>query len=146
MVKGTYEHSDTFVQRDVNPVGIYGDVTVEITENASFEGRPEITYTLDETLKNAVLNAKVNIANATESYTLRMACVDKLTKEIICNAAVPVNGDGEANISGTAADIRLWNTWDRGGQWLYDVIVTLEDQDGNEAYRYHEVTLSLIHI
>ena len=32
MVKGTYEHSDTFIQRDVNPVGIYGSVSLRIAE------------------------------------------------------------------------------------------------------------------
>lgn len=140
MVKGTYEHSDTFIQRDVNPIGIYGDVTVEVTEKASFQGRPEITYTLDETLKNVSLNAKVRVTNVSEKYNLRLVCVDKLTKEIICSETVPVSKNGEVSISAAAKNIHLWNTWDRGGQWLYDLITVLEDQNGNEVYRYHEVT------
>ena len=44
MVKGTYEHSDTFIQRDVNPVGIYGSVSLRIQKGTGFAENPEFSY------------------------------------------------------------------------------------------------------
>jgi len=35
MVKGTYEHADGFIQRDVNPVGILDDVELRLTPGAA---------------------------------------------------------------------------------------------------------------
>ena len=35
MVKGTYEHADTFVQRDVNPVGIWQPVALVVHQGVS---------------------------------------------------------------------------------------------------------------
>ena len=40
MVKGTYEHSDTFIQRDVNPIGIYGKVEVILSKDGIPHRRP----------------------------------------------------------------------------------------------------------
>lgn len=36
MAKGTYEHADGFIQRDVNPIGILGDVELRISHYAAF--------------------------------------------------------------------------------------------------------------
>ena len=44
MVKGTYEHSDTFIQRDVNPVGIYGKVELILTEEGVLEDQTDLKY------------------------------------------------------------------------------------------------------
>ena len=45
--KGTYEHSDTFIQRDVNPVGIYGKVELILTEEGVLEDQTDLKYELD---------------------------------------------------------------------------------------------------
>lgn len=37
MVKGTYEHADGLIQRDVNPIGLVGPVTVELLPEAHLE-------------------------------------------------------------------------------------------------------------
>lgn len=140
MVKGTYEHSDTFVQRDVNPVGIYGSVTVELTEGASFAGRPEISYTLDASRTTATLSAQARIAHPTGALRLRMRCIDRLTGESLCDLAVPVPADGDAGVTAPVTGFRLWNTWDRGGQWLYRIILTLEDSSGAELACHQELT------
>lgn len=140
MVKGTYEHSDTFIQRDVNPVGLYGDVIVEFISDASFDKRPEVTYVLNEDLTKAELTVSAVVINLRDnSYTIRMLCIDKQTKEIVCDVAKSVPADGKINVSGTTGDIHLWNTWDRGAQWLYTVVVKLM-HNGETVYEYSEVT------
>lgn len=138
MVKGTYEHSDTFVQRDVNPVGIYGEVSVTFTADACLKGRPEVSYTLEG--NRAALTVKTELRYTEEQpYTLRLICTDSLTRKVVCREVIPVTGDGEATVSATVEDIRLWSTWDHGGPWLYDITVELF-RDGVMLDRYTEVT------
>ena len=78
MVKGTYEHSDTFIQRDVNPVGIYGSVSLKIQKGAGFAENPEFSYQLDDTLENASLHLKVKIKNL-ETASLKWSITDCFT-------------------------------------------------------------------
>lgn len=125
MVKGTYEHSDTFVQRDVNPVGLYGEVTVENTDEPLFDERPEVLYTLDEALENAELTVRGRVLNAGEGLTACFTCADKLTGEVLCRAQAPLAADGGMELREAARGVRLWNTWDQGGSWLYTVRVQL---------------------
>ena len=125
-IKGTYEHSDTFVQRDANPVGIYGDVTLELCATACLDERPEIDYVLSEDLKDAHISAKIAVANVDGGeYALRLTCTDHTTREKACVAELAVKETGEYVIEADAKDIRLWNTWDKGGVWLYDMKVEL---------------------
>ena len=138
MVKGTYEHSDTFVQRDVNPVGIYGEVTVELSHGASFDGRPEISYTLDGSRTTATLNARAKIAHPQPDAVLRMRCIDRLSGEILAETSAPALAC--VDLSMPVTGFHLWNTWDRGGQWLYDILLTLETAGGDELQRYQEAT------
>ena len=72
MVKGTYEHSDTFIQRDVNPVGIYGRVEIIITEQESMEQEPEISYLLSEDMESARVSAKAVLRGLTPGAEYRM--------------------------------------------------------------------------
>lgn len=60
MVKGTYEHCDTFIQRDVNPVGIYGEVYLEMPEEVLIR-EPKIVYELDTESKIASVTAEANV-------------------------------------------------------------------------------------
>lgn len=41
-MKGTYEHSDTFVPRDINPIGIWNDVTLHIHNGVRLEENTDI--------------------------------------------------------------------------------------------------------
>ena len=42
LLKGTYEHADTFVQRDVNPVGIWRPVRLILHDGLRSAGEPVI--------------------------------------------------------------------------------------------------------
>jgi len=135
MVKGTYEHSDTFVQRDVNPVGLYGQVWVESTDEACFEERPDVTYALDEALRNAEMTVKLRVLNA-DGAVAHFSCRDRLTKEIVCEAEAALSPDGAVELTVTAEGIRLWNTWDKGGSWLYEARVWL--MQGGKTVAEHQ--------
>lgn len=140
MVKGTYEHSDTFIQRDVNPVGLYGAVYLSLNSDAFIDGRPEVTYTIDSQYQNAKLQAEV-VIKGTENHehTLQMICMDKLTHEVVGKSQLSVYEDGKHIINVLAEDIRLWTTWDRGTPWLYDIKITLNAKN-KEVSSYLEVT------
>ncbi|MDO4548616.1 MAG: glycoside hydrolase family 2 TIM barrel-domain containing protein [Clostridia bacterium] len=125
-IKGTYEHSDTFVQRDANPVGIYGDVTLEICSNACFGEIPEFDYSLDAEMTTAHITAKAAVEDVDGGeYVLRFICRDRLTGEHVCDSELPVNKTGEYALQADARNIRLWNTWDKGGPWLYTMRIEL---------------------
>ena len=42
MIKGTYEHADTFVQRDVNPIGIWRPVRLVLHDGLRVAGEPAV--------------------------------------------------------------------------------------------------------
>lgn len=139
-VKGTYEHSDGFIQRDVNPVGIYGEVTLELCGAACLADAPEIDYTLSGDLKDARITAKAAVVNVDGGdYALRLTCTDRQTMERILVSEIPVEASGDYVIEADAKDIHLWNTWDKGGVWLYDMKVELV-KDGAAIQTHAEST------
>ncbi len=139
-VKGTYEHSDGFIQRDVNPVGIYGDVTLELCKTACLSETPDINYALSDDLKDARVTAKVSVADVDGGeYVLRFTCADHQTKARSFAAEIPVNASGDYTIEADAKDVYLWNTWDKGGVWLYDMNVELV-KDGEVIQVHSEST------
>lgn len=139
MVKGTYEHSDTFVARDVNPVGIYGEVSLEIIPDACFKEKLDIQYELDIEKKIALLSVETEIINAFEQdiYIMHLICKDKLTRETVCDIQKEFSGNQKINISGHTDEIYLWNTWDHGMPYMYTTIVKLE-KNGECIYQYEE--------
>lgn len=125
-IKGTYEHSDTFIQRDANPVGIYGSVTLELADSACFTEKPDMDYTLNEALTKAHVTAKASVAAVCrEGLSLRFTCRDHLTRELIAEGTQAVTESGNYEVSLDAENIRLWYTWDKGGTWLYDLTLEL---------------------
>ena len=61
MVKGTYEHADGFIQRDVNPVGIMGDVELYISKRFAFaqDWNADVQYHPDEGWAEVAVSAQV---------------------------------------------------------------------------------------
>ena len=110
MVKGTYEHSDTFVARDVNPVGIYGDVILKQYRGAWFEGSPDFTYSLDEALSAVQFTTHVHVKTQ-ESARIHFCCQDHMTNEICYRDTMQIDESGEYTIDGRISDIHLWNLW-----------------------------------
>jgi len=137
-IKGTYEHSDTFIQRDCNPVGIYGDVSVEIINEASFNSEPEINYELDKDLKNVNFNVNVDLLNVDlKDYEIRFTCVDEETKLVVSSNNIKINESGKYVIEANAKDITLWSTWDKYGPYLYKgIIEIIKDNKVIDSYSH----------
>lgn len=125
MVKGTYEHSDTFIQRDVNPVGIYGEVTLKSSARSIIANGSELDYTLSDDMKTAFVNISVPLVGKkddTAEVKVRIICKD--TNLIVAQGSTTTQGNGTAKLSLKINDIALWSTWDKGNQTLYDFEIT----------------------
>ena len=149
MVKGTYEHSDTFIQRDVNPVGIYGSVSLKIQKCAGFTEKPEFSYELKEGLEAAKLQLKVRVRNL-EQTRIQWSITDNFTGAVVFRKQMEMgekaqenkeeNGVCEADLDGLLENIRLWNTWDKGTPFTYRVKVVLQTLEGMTLDQYEETT------
>lgn len=129
MVKGTYEHSDTFVQRDVNPVGIYGNVVLSLYDHACFAQTPVISYEADPENREVTLHTHCDLACLDEleaGLHLVIECRDAQTYELKLKKVQPLlAGQVAAESTDKLQDIQMWNTWDRGGAWLYTITIRL---------------------
>ena len=141
MVKGSYEHSDTFVQRDVNPVGIYGEVTLNLIDDMWFEQKPEISYNIDYKHKSVEVKTCTRLCFIRDSsrYSLKLNLIDQSTYECIAKAEKPITQNGETTVSVSVDNIRLWNTWDQGHPWLYRVMLEIV-HDGRTVCEFSETT------
>lgn len=132
MFKGTYEHSDGLIQRDVNPIGIYGYVRVEVYRDAHICKKPDIRYQLHEDMKNADVRIRASVEHMDgRKYTLKAMLVDRETGVQVLSMETVVPDDGECLLEGTASDIHLWSTWDHGTPWLYGMEIELQNEEGN---------------
>lgn len=137
MVKGTYEHSDTFIQRDVNPIGIYGEVSLHIHRGAGFEKEPEFSYTLNDDLTQAAISLKICLRNS-EQGQIRWSIADCLTGKKVFEKTIATLDENVYEMKGELQEIRLWNTWDKGPQYLYQIKVELLDSEGIVVDEYSQ--------
>ena len=86
MVKGTYEHSDTFIQRDVNPIGIYGKVEVILSKDGILTEDPEITYTFENGLADTDTAVSSALKGLTEGEEYELVYKIKEKESGICRA------------------------------------------------------------
>lgn len=128
MVKGSYEHSDTFIQRDVNPVGIYGSVTLKSSPFSIIDNGCELSYVLSDDLKTATVDLTVPIIGKDEEKcVVKVKAIHRDTNLIVNSTTATVYGNSTANIKLIIENVRLWSTWDKGNQSLYDFEITTEE-------------------
>lgn len=134
MVKGTYEHCDTFIQRDVNPIGIYGEVYLEMPEEVLLR-EPEIVYELDAEKKIASITAKANIDLLQEGdYKAVLTVTDLKDGTEVLHTEINVSGE-KLCLNGDTQPVRLWYVWDQGEQYLYNAQLTII-REGRVCDRY----------
>ncbi len=129
LVKGTYEHSDTFIQRDVNPVGIYGKVLLKEYKDAWFETSPVFEYTLDDKLQKADLAIRAKVRTSTGGK-INFVCRDYLTNQICCQTQKEIEESGSYCLNSSVTDVHLWNVWDRGTPYTYMIKIWIESENG----------------
>jgi beta-mannosidase len=129
LVKGTYEHDDTLIARDVNPVGIYGTVKLRTSSGVSFSGSPALSYTLTEDRSSARLITRCTVvAPQATSATLDVTVRDSTTGAIAATERRDIEvraGEEEVTVEVDVAEVGLWNVWDRGTPQTYDVEVKI---------------------
>ncbi|MEG2857582.1 MAG: beta-galactosidase, partial [Clostridia bacterium] len=72
MVKGLYEHADGFIQRDVNPVGICGDVSLRSFTKAGFYSAWNACAEISDDLSSGEIAVSASVAG--HGNNLRMVC------------------------------------------------------------------------
>ncbi len=135
MMKGTYDHADGFFQRDVNPIGIYGDVSIRFYDAARFAGEPSVRTETQGNKAEVFVEAPVFMQ---EAGTVRYAVdvLHPLSAEAIVSyekEAVLQKGKGEIKEAFVIENPLCWTLWDRGTPHLYGLRVRLLGESGNGA-------------
>jgi beta-mannosidase len=148
LVKGTYEHDDSLIARDVNPVGIYGTVTLTTRFGAAFAGRPRLTYQLSEDATSAVVSLTGTVIGGGDRTRLDLRITDEITGfEVLADSrSLDLHADGTVRELFELTGIRLWNTWDQGDQPLYRLDTRIDDgawQSRRIGFREVELTRTL---
>jgi len=133
MFKGTYEHADTFIQRDVNPVGLWGGVSILYHDGVTMNALPKATAKPE---KNS---AKVNISAVVGSDKNRDIDLNYTVYEVISGREVASLNEtrrlsaGETRVDAAVSFInpKLWEPWERGAANLYELRVRAAASDGH---------------
>jgi len=131
LLKGSYEHADTFVQRDVNPIGIWRPVRLIYHDEVRTVIRAAVTTTLDESHRQAdvKLDWPVALVGPAEDAHLTVHIRELGSKRDIASVSRTVRLKGGVNALGATAVLRspkLWDTWDHGSQSLYEATLELD--------------------
>jgi beta-mannosidase len=134
LVKGTYEHADTMVQRDVNPVGIWAPVRLVLHDGLRIAGTPRIApqVSADGRRADVAVACPVTVLDGPRDVALRCTVWEDDTGlpagEATASATLsPGEGRLEATVS--LPNPRPWCTWDRGRPALYRMRVELREGD-----------------
>ena len=134
MMKGTYEHADGFIQRDVNPVGIWGDVKLIISQGIRICEEPFIRSTLSE--NHEMANVQISVPLLADSddreTTLRCRLIDESTglEEAVSECTTTLqSGVSTVELEMPVINPKLWNTWDRGTPNLYSAKIEVWSND-----------------
>ena len=140
LMKGTYEHADTFVQRDVNPVGIYGSVKVLFHSGTLVGPGVGIDVTLRDAAgavagQDAPVPATVRASvpliaeRAPGKVQVRRSILEDDTRLVVATTE-PVDTIADTGNRDVVAQLsvrnpRRWSTWDRGQPNTYRLLVEL---------------------
>jgi beta-mannosidase len=135
LLKGSYEHADGFVQRDVNPVGIWRPVRVIFHENLHAVEEPSIATSLVSDQQTALVSSEWSVMNdgqpQSAHYVVRIRAPDT-KKELarVSRSVELVHGTNRLAETATIVAPQLWTTWDRGAQPLYEAVLELVPAHG----------------
>ncbi len=132
MLKGTHEHGDGLLHRDSNPVGIWRDVKISFYDELRIAGRPQINSMVGETGTAEVsVDAVVYNSGSDTDAVIRLDVFDEKTgrrRSSVSREQPLKHGNNEVRLACTVENPRLWNTWDRGGAYLYSAVIRVEGE------------------
>lgn len=121
MVKGTYEHADGFIQRDVNPIGIVGNVFLKSWNGgrivrAGFRGEA-----------SGDVYIHIENENITKGDKLEVSIYDS---DGVCVRKLETDAENTVCLKEHIENPSLWWTWDKGTQGEYFACVELISSEG----------------
>jgi beta-mannosidase len=123
MIKGTYEHADGFIQRDVNPIGIWRPVWLHLHDGVHSLQEPAISTALVPG-KRAEVDVSWSIASkgGDEPVELTLTVRNDRDDTIVAQSTKTIRLSAGAQtvvVSAVVERPELWTTWDRGEPALY---------------------------
>lgn len=130
MLKGTYEHGDSLIHRDRNPVGIWRPVRLEIFDQVHLEEKPRLDVNLDGESARVHVGVKVFNPETSRELHWRMRIFDHEGQwvETFQSASHVEMGVNALEMDGRILNPILWNSWDRGGAYLYRAVIDIDGQ------------------
>lgn len=140
-MKGTYEHSDSFLPRDVNPLGIWDDVTVEFYQGIRNEYTPHIDALPENDFNSAAVTGKYSLHSEIDCDVVQgvfeiRECGNPdiiVTEKQILTIK---KGANLINIDMVITNPKLWNIWERGYPHRYEITCILRK---SEVLLFHDV-------
>jgi beta-mannosidase len=127
LLKGSYEHADTFVQRDVNPVGIWRPVKLVLHDELREADLPAVTTFLSPDERSTSVKVRWTVFNdgppANVDYIVRVRLQDDKDAVTNSHSLRLQHGENTLEQSAVIATPKLWTTWDHGSQPLYETSV-----------------------
>lgn len=134
-MKGTYEHSDTFLPRDANPIGIWNDVEVELYDGIRLDDYPSVPYDLADDYSEAKLHPTYQLFShnaETVSYRMTVRLDGDIRPVVTASGEISLaEGANTLTADMLLKDPKLWTVWERGRAWRYSI--TLEILRGNDV-------------
>jgi len=135
LMKGSYEHADTFVQRDVNPIGIWRPVNLLLHDVVRTSDQPQVSTELsaDHRSADVHLSWPVVVEDQPRDANLAVQVREKDTRREVARFSRAIRLKEGTNVLEAAATIsspKLWTTWDRGTQLLYEITFELTQPRG----------------
>ncbi len=137
-LKGTYEHSDTFLPRDANPVGIWNRVELTLHEGVTLAEPPYVPYELAEDYSKATVRPEFRLKSQIEGkaqYRLKLYLEGDPKPAAAVNGSIVLKkGENLLTDQLVLSDPKLWTVWERGRAWRYRAELELV-RDGRELLR-----------
>ncbi len=122
-VKGTYEHNDTFIPRDVNPIGIWNDVEVEVHSGIRMMETPWIPYELENDYKKAIIRPTYQLFchyDKEVEYSITVRLEGDVRQVARVNGKMCLKeGENELRAELEIMNPQLWTVWERGYPYRY---------------------------
>ncbi len=135
-MKGTYEHSDTFLPRDVNPLGIWDEVRIECYKGIRMEYNPHIDTDLSDDFTSATVksNYTLHSERVFAGVSALLEIRETGTPDTIASIHRTIDirkGSNAFSSQLLLENPNLWNAWERGYPHCYELILTLNDKEKN---------------
>lgn len=142
-MKGTYEHSDTFIPRDVNPIGIWDKVTVNGYNGIRHSEKMMLEAVLNNDYSKGTVKADLSLRNSADETAVKVAVSVVRNKNGEQAAATEETvrlqkGDTKLHLETIVKKPSLWTVWERGDAELYTVTVNITDAESGEIVSHTE--------